>query len=529
MFTASGEKCRHQRRSSIMTGITRKAILAVLAAVSIMAFATSGFAATYYVDSSAGNDANTGTATSAPWKTLAKVTSFSFKAGDNVLFKRGETWRGHINIPSSGASGSPITFGAYGTGNKPKILGSDNKSATANWVNEGSNMWYASVSVDVGNIILNNEASCGVKRANKADLNVQGEFWYDGTNKRVYMYSSSNPGSYYQVIECALNDMTTWARTAIINVEGRNYITIQDLDLRYGGNLAIHIKSNSGNITVQNCDISYIGGGYQGAAGRLGNAIQYWGAAHDCIVRYCHIDQIYDAAITPQYDGTPASAQYFKNMFFYYNVIENSEYSFEFWYKDRNVPVKSSCDNIRFENNVCSNAGFGWSHSQRSDASGRHLMFFSSYANMTNIFIRNNIFYGAKQSCIYKSGLDFTGWGNIVIDYNAYYMAGGDSLMFRITNASYSMSQFSTYKAEQGKDAYSKAADPLFANPAAGDYHLKSTSPCIDAGTSTGLVKDYSGNTVYAGSGVDIGAFEYAAAAIPPPTTIAPPGNLRFQ
>jgi len=512
-----------------MTGITRKAIMAMLAAVSILAFASPGFAATYYVDSSAGNDANTGASTSAPWKTLDKINGRSFAAGDNILLKRGATWRGYINPVSSGASGSPITFGAYGAGDRPKILGSINKSLTSDWTLAGSNIWYAAAPVDIGNMIFNNEASCGVKCANKTGLDVQGEFWYDGTNKRAYMYSSSNPASYYQVIECAQNDMTTWARTAIINVEGRNYLTFQDLDLRYGGNLGIHIKNNAGNIIVQNCDISYIGGGYQGAAGRLGNAIQYWGAAHDCIVRYCHINQVYDAAITPQYDGAPASALYFKNLFFYYNVIENCEYSFEFWYKDRNVPVKCSCDNIRFENNVCKDAGFGWSHTQRPDPSGRHMMFFSSYANMTNIFIRNNIFDGSRLSCLYKSGTEFNGWSGITIDYNTYYMSGGDSQMFRFANASYSMSQFSTYKTAQGKDAHSKAADPLFVNPAAGDYHLKSTSPCIDGGTSAGLLKDYSGSTVYTGGGVDIGAFEYAAAATPPPATIAPPGNLRFQ
>ncbi|HZP00406.1 MAG TPA: hypothetical protein VFD30_08935, partial [Terriglobia bacterium] len=46
-------------------------------------------ATTYYVDSAAGNDANSGQSSSAPWKTLAKVNSVALNPGDSVLFKRG--------------------------------------------------------------------------------------------------------------------------------------------------------------------------------------------------------------------------------------------------------------------------------------------------------------------------------------------------------------------------------------------------------------------------------------------------------
>lgn len=62
--------------------------------------------------------------------------------------------------------------------------------------------------------------------------------------------------------------------------------------------------------------------------------------------------------------------------------------------------------------------------------------------------------------------------------------------------------------------------DPLFVNPATGDYHLQSTSPCVDTGdpAATGVsLKDLDGNVrVWDGNGdavnvVDMGAWEYNA------------------
>ena len=60
-------------------------------------------------------------------------------------------------------------------------------------------------------------------------------------------------------------------------------------------------------------------------------------------------------------------------------------------------------------------------------------------------------------------------------------------------------------------------ADPEFVNYQAngtGDYHLKSTSPAVNAGTSTSApVQDFSGGTRPVGGAWDIGAYEYGATA----------------
>ncbi len=84
---------------------------------------SSASATNYYVDNVAGNDANAGTSISLPWQTIARVNSkmSQFVAGDIVSFKRGGTWTDMLTISKSGVSGNPITFNAYGTGNKPII------------------------------------------------------------------------------------------------------------------------------------------------------------------------------------------------------------------------------------------------------------------------------------------------------------------------------------------------------------------------------------------------------------------------
>jgi hypothetical protein len=53
--------------------------------------------------------------------------------------------------------------------------------------------------------------------------------------------------------------------------------------------------------------------------------------------------------------------------------------------------------------------------------------------------------------------------------------------------------------------------DPLFINPAAGDYHLQPSSPCINAGRNSSVpsTTDFDGNPRIKGGTIDIGAYEF--------------------
>ena len=88
---------------------------------------------TYYISSSSGNDSNSGKSSSSPWKNLSKVNSTKFYPGDNILFKRGDTWNGQWDIKYSGSSSSPVYVGAYGSGSIP-ILNGNNSQKYLIWV-----------------------------------------------------------------------------------------------------------------------------------------------------------------------------------------------------------------------------------------------------------------------------------------------------------------------------------------------------------------------------------------------------------
>lgn len=89
----------------------------------LLLLAVPGKAATYYVDSAAGSDANPGTTETAPWKTLAKISATDFQPGAHILLHSGSVWHEQLRPHSSGAASAPIVIDRYGDGPRPRIDG----------------------------------------------------------------------------------------------------------------------------------------------------------------------------------------------------------------------------------------------------------------------------------------------------------------------------------------------------------------------------------------------------------------------
>jgi len=125
------------------------------------------FATAYFVDATDGSDSADGLTPGTAWKTITQVNSVTFRPGDHVLFKRGETFTGPLLPENSGTADSPITFGAYGTGNRPIISGS---ASYALWIPNS----YSYLSFY--NIVFSGAtgASVPTARANSHDL-----YFYD--------------------------------------------------------------------------------------------------------------------------------------------------------------------------------------------------------------------------------------------------------------------------------------------------------------------------------------------------------------
>ncbi len=87
-------------------------------------FSITGFAQNiYYLDSSNGNDKNSGLKPASSWASLARVNATVFKPGDKLLMKAGTVYQGQLILRGSGKAGMPIVVDTWGKGNKPRIDG----------------------------------------------------------------------------------------------------------------------------------------------------------------------------------------------------------------------------------------------------------------------------------------------------------------------------------------------------------------------------------------------------------------------
>ena len=608
-------------------------------------------AATYHM-SIVGDDGNDGKTPQTAWRTLDRVNSAALAPGDSVLFRRGDVWRGQLR-PCSGDDTAPVTYGAFGEGDKPVLLGSVEKNRAQDWKDEGGSIWstqapqtdgaellewsttaedsgwmlftehgaagrleggaagiqvqcatpgtggsdmqcytrpfsiergvvyrlsfrarcnaplrlaapalmksgppwtaYGSwggggfaldgewreytcyytasqtagdarltfflgttlpqggrlslealslracrtegfLSSDVGNLIFDGEASCGVKVWEAADLDAQDEYWYDEARHVLTLFSNGNPASVHRQIECAI-------REHIIDQTSRHHVVYEGLALRYGAAHGIG-GGDTHHITVRDCDISFIGGGDQMGGDktvRFGNGIEFWGTAHDCLVERCRLWEIYDAALTNQ-SGGPLTPQY--NITYRRNIIWNSEYSFEYW----NRPEDSETHHIRFEHNSCFNAGGGWGHAQRPDPSGRHLCFYTSPARMRDFFVRGNIFCGALENAFYAPTWPRAAIDALEMDHNCWFQPSGD--MVSIDHHRYPMAAFADYQKDYAKEPHTLTAEPGVVNAAEHDFQLRADSPCVDAGGETESRADFQGVPVPQGTAPDLGAYE---------------------
>ncbi|MBM3890708.1 MAG: hypothetical protein FJ388_16475, partial [Verrucomicrobia bacterium] len=340
---------------------------------------------------------------SPPWKSYGRRSTAAFEVGSEwtdctARFKAAQTAKeGRITVYLGGALPAGATFGFQ----------------PVSWKRLRCNEAEL-LSVDVGNIIFDHGKTVGVKKWKPGDLKQQGDYWYDGANWQVKLYSEKNPAEFHKSIELAL-------RRHNVDQGGKSHIVYENLAVSCGAAHGFGGGSTRG-IIIRDCDISWIGGGHQfttpqGRPVRFGNGIEFWSSARDCLVEGCRLWEIYDAALTNQGSGTNQQV----NITYRDNVIWNSEYSFEYW----NRGPASVTRNIRFEHNTCVNAGFGWGHAQRPDRNGRHLMFYHNPAQTSEFHVRDNIFCNATESCMRLCN-DWT--AGLTMDRNCRFQRG-DVLM----------------------------------------------------------------------------------------------------
>ena len=144
------------------------------------------YARIFYVSSLSGDDnrsVNEAQSIATPWKSIARVNAAmsSLQAGDQILFKKGETFAGALIVTVSGAAGNPLLFGAYGDGNLPEITGFVTLSG---WQQKGGNIWETTVpgGLSYQNTVIVNGAMQACGRYPNASAANQGYLTYESYN-----------------------------------------------------------------------------------------------------------------------------------------------------------------------------------------------------------------------------------------------------------------------------------------------------------------------------------------------------------
>jgi len=155
-----------------------------VAACATLSAAPFAQAATYYVNNWSLGDGNSGTTTSYPWRTVAKVNSNAVVSGDTVLFAAGGTWDETLIVKSG------VTYGSYNSGNKPIIRGSRAVGGLT-WTRTSptSNIWWATTNAAIETGAISQLYLNGVRLPRARHPNIgQGAY---GVNSRYLPVQSS--------------------------------------------------------------------------------------------------------------------------------------------------------------------------------------------------------------------------------------------------------------------------------------------------------------------------------------------------
>lgn len=481
-----------------------------------------------------------------------------------INLKRGGTWRETLTVGASGREGRPITIQAYGEGEAPVVSGGD---PVVGWTERWPDIWESVASQEPKVVLL--DGTYGIEKPAIVDLRGENEWcWESGT---LYVYSTKSPDIAYvnPGVEAAARNFGLnvngnsylvfrdlnfhMARYAAVYISGEvREITFQSCSMNYGYEFGLvpEMYPIQRSVTIENCTAAY-----NGAVGLyVGQNDTGWVIEGNTLVRngYIerggHVELEYGAGIKLITDGGGNTVQ--NNSVSYTGIKDDGSivgvakghgiwldlstggsnrvrYNRTFLNGDSGIFVEKSKGHEVYYNLSWDNGQDGIRMDSDEDGNSEDNRFFNNvlYGNgrngisshggwrasgqhsSNNVFINNVSVGNEEHEFSAKFGGEnngTNGFGN-VYEFNCF---GNESPGF-IEWGGVTKDSYTSWEDAYGGSTSSVEADPEFMDPERGDFRLKPTSPCINAGTDVSLILDYARSFVPKGRAVDIGAFEY--------------------
>lgn len=498
------------------------------------------YAATYYVDAQNGSDSNSGTSPDNAWRTIQKINNSILLPGDIVLLKRGCVWQESLQIYHPGDIDNPISFGAYGAGEKP--------------VFDGAGSIYFPLLISTTHHILVNDLTVRngifpVLINNSHRITVDNLTVHDNAGQGIYILAQEGGKCEYNAVKnctvfntAALDQYNMGSGILIYGEESKHHL-IENNIVYNSSHEGIVIFQGSDNRIANNEVHHSVGSGIRVAGRSASNNLIEDNISHenaqnnddrygiDLIiagdnntVRYNMVyrqkNTLADDSIGPdpgncavggefcqkygtggiRFDGGGGGEigdhTYSNGNIAYGNVIFDEYTGIDVF----------NFDNVQlYHNTIYNSADSNSAPSRNCRSIGIAIVSSNQEKPIARTIAMNNIVYTKEAAAFVASVSNAV---DCSLDYNLYYQDGDEKFLF-----GWSQNNFAAWRSLTGQDTHSLAGNPVFQNEITYDLQLQASSPAIDAGTPIeGIEEDFKGVPRPQGELYDIGAYEYASA-----------------
>ncbi len=494
-----------------------------------------------YVDQTAGNDANAGSAAS-PWRRCPGMVGWTGSAtlqpGDTVYFDRSDTWDIAAN---SGGAGLDLKAGVHYIGDEwdPQSGGAGQATLRATGRHEAGVVRFWEDHASIPTWLEGFEINANGYRANLIDINHS--FWKTGLTKATKRVEdcvahgntgNGSEGDYkYGII---ISDNSPDASGWVANVEILNtkvYDTPRDAITMYPGNSGM-----ISNILVRGCETYGTG---TDPSYSEGHGLVAKGNVKNSTFEYCYSHDVKSSAvfINGPESGTGTGPT---GCAVRYCVLQTADNNGVIRYYGTGTKAVDVYGNIILENEATGGLSFS-GNSGNITANIYNNTFYNAFVDLGNpggsgtINFRNNIIYELDDVCLTDSGGDID-----THSHNLFYRANGGTLV-STGGTTYNAANIGSW------EPTAQTADPLFKNTAnlpdgfSGSFgsslapnkdglSLQASSPAFNSGVALGAAYSGAINTAArpVGAAWDLGAYEGASngqplVAIPQGLRVIPP------